>query len=679
MSLKKPSNHGKGWTKDEVDKLLVAISKHTPQKEIAQIHGRTVGSIASKLRHVAIKMYVDKRDMSDIIHITQLTKENIEKHISKYSQEQLDKMKPLGKFDKYTFTTDEKQVKLEKSISKSIELDKYQKNTIQLFKAGYNLFITGSAGSGKSFIIRRIVTEYRGLPDTTESGISITSTTGISSLNINGITIHSWAGITPHTDFSNVDAFVEAIKLNYKKYNNWKYTRVLVIDEISMLNVVMFNFLNNVAMKLRRNTLPFGGIQLILVGDFFQLPPVNESPDTDFVFKSQYWSDIIDYSIVLKKSHRQKEHDLITFLHKIRLGVHDSSVQRELQHYSDNPNYNSNYTHLYPNKLNVNAHNLSKVFALDGDVIEHSATMVGKGSNDYSFPKESVIEENLILKLNAFVIINKNIDVKMGLVNGRQGIFLGFSNKGAKIKTRDGVIHYIEKARWEFPHYYIDQYPLRLAWALTIHKSQGMGIEKLSVDVGSNIFDDGQVYVALSRATNSEFLHVKSYSMASIQVNKQVKRFYRKLQKDSREWYICEDDSGAPYYRNKSNGFTKRILPVGNIVVEPDPIKEAEQYIPPNKYEPVCKICNEQSVDELYSKYYKEEVCFKCIIKDEYYMEINRESARKRLRISRGNIRQVLSTCSFRPQSNYFGGRYMSPTKLYLLGHVAEHSSRKYG
>ena len=672
MSSTKPINHGKRWGVEEVDKLLVAIASRTSHRDIARTHGRTSGSIGGKLQQIALKMYARKCPMDDIIRTTQLTKKNIEECISKYTQEQLDKQFASGKLDKYKFIPDTTPLKPKLA---PIELDKYQKNAIQLFKAGYNLFITGSAGSGKSFIIRKLIEEYRQSSDSTKQGISITSTTGISSLNINGITIHSWAGITPHTNFSDVDDFVNAIKQNYKKYNNWKYTRVLVIDEISMLSLAMFDFLHKAAMKLRRNTLPFGGIQLVVVGDFFQLPPVSAGTSSDFVFRSAYWSDLIDYSIVLKKIHRQKENDLIAFLHKIRLGIRDSSVQESLQHYHGNPNYNSNYTHLYPNKLNVNAYNLSKVYGLEGDIIERAAIMTKKGGRACPFPQESVIEENLILKINAFVIINKNIDSKKGLVNGRQGTFLGFVKACAKVRTRDGNIHFIERARWEFPHFYIDQYPLRLAWALTIHKSQGMGIEKLSVDIGSNIFDDGQVYVALSRATNSEFLHVKSYSLSSIRANKQVRRFYRKLKKESCQWYARQDDDGSPYYRNKINGFARHSLPGGaTLIVETPSLIDSSPDGDTVQYStgPVCEVCREQPPDAEYQKYHNEKVCFNCSIQDEYYMELNRESVRKRLWISKRNIQQVLSECSFRLQSNYFGGRRLSPTKLYLLGHVTE-------
>jgi len=563
----------------------------------------------------------------------------------------------------------------------AITLDKYQKNAIELVKAGYNLFITGSAGSGKSFLIRRCIQECSSIYKA--HSIAVTSTTGISSLNINGITIHSLAGITPHTDFTDVDGFVDKIEGNYKKYNNWKYTKLLIIDEISMLSVVMFDFLHNVAMKIRRNSLPFGGIQIIVVGDFFQLPPVRDTPETDFCFKSVYWNDIIDYSIVLKKTHRQKEMELISFLYKIRVGIKDDSVQQSLERYHTNPNYNTNYTHLYPNKFNVKAHNLTKVFALEGDILKHSARMIKKNSYDYPFPGDSVIEETLILKNNAFVIINKNIDVERGLVNGRQGIFLGFTNENAIVQTSNGDTHYIGKERWEFPNYSIEQYPLRLAWALTIHKSQGMGIEKLSVDIGSRIFDDGQVYVALSRATNSKYLHIKNYSLSSIRVNKQVKRFYRQLKLSSLEWYQHTDHLNNVYYQNKINGFIKKNLPTNGIIVNSVPEEEEleelkeelkeEQIVTDSKV--MCSVCHKEPYEQSYKMYYNEEVCFNCSNDNDYYMELNKDALRKKLHISKKNIRYILSHCRSRMQSNRSKDskqRFMSSTKLYLVGHVRE-------
>ena len=143
-------------------------------------------------------------------------------------------------------------------------LDKYQKNAINLFLAGYNLFITGSGGCGKSFVVKQFIKHYKGKVE----DIAVTSTTGISSLNIGGKTIHSWSGITPLTDFTDVDEFVKLTRQNNVKTNNWLFTKVLVIDEVSMLSSQLFLFLDQVAKAIRGSRDPFGGIQVILTGDY---------------------------------------------------------------------------------------------------------------------------------------------------------------------------------------------------------------------------------------------------------------------------------------------------------------------------------------------------------------------------------------------------------------------------
>ena len=186
-------------------------------------------------------------------------------------------------------------------------LDKKQKHAISLCKAGYNLFITGNAGTGKSFIIRQIKKEFG-------ENCIITSTTGISALNIDGITIHNWSGICPDIDYNNSDLFVTKIQNNYKKLNNYLYTQILIIDEISMLDLEILEFIDKVARIIRNINLPFGGIQVVFVGDFYQLPPVNS--ETKFSFESKLWNNIIDYSIILKKSYRQTDLELVHFLNK---------------------------------------------------------------------------------------------------------------------------------------------------------------------------------------------------------------------------------------------------------------------------------------------------------------------------------------------------------------------------
>ena len=177
-----------------------------------------------------------------------------------------------------------------------ILLDKKQLLAYNSFKNGYNLFITGGAGSGKSFLIESFKNYIN---KETNKIITITSTTGISALNIDGITIHSWAGIEANTNFENIDNFVKKIINNYNKLNNYLFTDVLIIDEISMLDSETLDFINIALKIIRNNVEPFGGIQLIMLGDFAQLPPVNSN---NFAFKCKCWNEIIDYTILLKKS-----------------------------------------------------------------------------------------------------------------------------------------------------------------------------------------------------------------------------------------------------------------------------------------------------------------------------------------------------------------------------------------
>ncbi len=169
------------------------------------------------------------------------------------------------------------------------KLDRQQKNTLSLFSSEYNLFLTGSAGTGKSFLVKKMVEQFqRQYPDNPDAMV-VTSTTGLSSLNINGRTIHSWSGLTPSQDLDDLAGFITQTRKNHKRLNNWLYTKVLVIDEISMLDAKILDFLDHVAKRLRNNDEPFGGIQVVFSGDFYQLPPVgtNHAPETSaFCFET---------------------------------------------------------------------------------------------------------------------------------------------------------------------------------------------------------------------------------------------------------------------------------------------------------------------------------------------------------------------------------------------------------
>ena len=179
------------------------------------------------------------------------------------------------------------------------------------------------------------------------------------------------------------------------------------------------------------------------------------------------------------------------------------------------------YTHLYPNKINVKAKNLIELEKIKSKEIRIRSNLIPKKKNQkYYFPEKTNILEELVLKKDCFVMLNTNLNLSKKLVNGTQGIFKGFENNKAIIITNDGERHLIDKFSWDFKDFYIEQYPLCLAWAITIHKSQGMGIEFLSIDIGRNIFEDGQAYVALSRTKNLNGLHIKNFDLNSISVVK---------------------------------------------------------------------------------------------------------------------------------------------------------------
>ena len=541
-------------------------------------------------------------------------------------------------------------------------LDKKQKHAISLCKAGYNLFITGNAGTGKSFIIRQIKKEFG-------ENCIITSTTGISALNIDGITIHNWSGICPDIDYNNSDLFVTKIQNNYKKLNNYLYTQILIIDEISMLDLEILEFIDKVARIIRNINLPFGGIQVVFVGDFYQLPPVNS--ETKFSFESKLWNNIIDYSIILKKSYRQTDLELVHFLNKIRVGKKNKDVL-EIVSKCNSIVCGKQYTHLYSKKNIVNTKNLIEIIKLPGEEIVINSKIINKKKEDktkYEFPKNSKILEKLTLKNNSFLMITTNLDFKNKLVNGTQCKFVGFENDIAIIITNDGKKHFISKYRWDFKNYYIEQYPFTLAWAITIHKSQGMGIEYLSVDVGTNIFEDGQAYVALSRAKTLKGLHIKDFDISSIRCNSNVHKFYKKMRKMSKQWYKIENS----LYKNKLDGNKKKNLPTGDMIIKYQKINNEISMILNNNclitdtHE--CSLCDNKFCRNDYVVWFNEFICTHCIIDNMEYKQLGKKEFIINYygKYTKSRIEKVLKILKFKP--NVSNNRFKTKTKIYLVKH----------
>ena len=595
----------------------------------------------------------------------------------------------------------------------SYTLNKKQEHALYLFQNKYNIFVTGSAGTGKSYLIQQIILDYLKKGGEKED-IVVTSTTGISSLNIGGRTIHSWSGLQPSTDLTDINAFVLYIRKNNSLLNNWLYTKVLIIDEISMLSNSILDFLENVARKIRGIDTKFGGIQLVITGDFYQLPPVTEELES-FAFQSKCWKDLIDYTIILKTIHRQNENNLIQFLNYIREGEVNSFVRQELEKYRHNNNYNQDYTHLYANKVDVARHNLKKLNQLDGDTQTFKATIIKRNKKiegDISFPKDNCIVETLQLKPNSFIILNKTIDFKKGLVNGQQGKYLGNSNDQLLIETKNGR-HYIPKSIWEFKHYDIQQYPVCLAWAITIHKSQGMGISQLSVNIGQKIFNDGQVYVALSRACDAKHLHISEYSELSIKCHPIVKKFYDKLNKNSSKWYLISNENEI-YYKNKLNGLIKHKKPKNSIIIkdknnngdnidnrdnsdnsdnsdnidngmdkDKDNDKDNDKDKDKDKDKKkgwwgvkgrgleLCVLCNKNNYRQDYFEFLDEKICDVCITSNRDYRLLTKTEIFLEFgdTLSKTKLTELLKGLFYKPQLNTMNPRF-SASRLYLVKHV---------
>lgn len=371
--------------------------------------------------------------------------------------------------------------------------------------------------------------------------VYVTAPTGIAALNIGGITIHKYAGLGCSSNY----------KLNdlKKKANvyKWRATKVLIIDEISMLDGKLFDILNLLAKYCRKNdNKPFGGIQLILSGDFFQLPPVGLDKAAIYCFEANCWNETIQKSFVLSKVFRQKEMGLTNILAEIREGVLSQKAIKLLSKCGSNANCNDiKPTRLFALNKYVEQTNLNFLNQINSKLYTFNAVDNGDDYLIKYLKSECNAQDILQLKIGCQVVLLRNLDVSEGLCNGSRGVIIRFEkgtgegltypfypivrfkskNKGTKeIVVKEELWTVEDKGRVAIRA----QLPLKLAWALSIHKSQGMTIDSLEVDL-NGVFEYGQCYVALSRARSLDGLIVKGLNPNKVKCNDKVKEFYNKL------------------------------------------------------------------------------------------------------------------------------------------------------
>ena len=439
-----------------------------------------------------------------------------------------------------------------------------QQLAFEQFANGQNVFVTGPGGTGKTKLIHHLVNRA----NQTGRRVQVCALTGCASLLLgcSAKTIHSWSGIKLAK--GSVDEIVGQVMRNRRAKQNWKTVKVLIVDEVSMMSRKIFDALETVAKIVRGNTLPFGGIQVIFCGDFYQLPPIpsaNDPASGEFCFESVKWKTVFPLvnHVELRTIFRQTDPIYIEILSQVRTGnispenieILKNYVKREY----DAEKHNGTFlTKLFPIRSRVDFINklmFDKIeepaqqyeivrlrdcttYIETGKPIEpefrHTLTRSEQDAELEQLITNTPCIPGLELKRGATVMCTVNLDMDHGICNGAQGTvidFVGHDNRPV-VRFSNGITMTIGPHSWQstdFPTIAISQFPLQLAWALTIHKIQGATLGMAQIDAGSNIFEYGQTYVALSRIQSLDGLYLAGFNPNKIKANPKVTAFYESI------------------------------------------------------------------------------------------------------------------------------------------------------
>ncbi|KAJ3499823.1 hypothetical protein NLG97_g5 [Lecanicillium saksenae] len=465
--------------------------------------------------------------------------------------------------------------------SDTIALSSEQRHVLDLVvDQGQSVFFTGPAGTGKSVLMRAIISELKAKHARESERVAVTASTGLAACNIGGITLHSFSGIGLGKEDASV--LVKKVRRNPKAKNRWLKTKVLIIDEISMVDGDLFDKLSQIGRTIRNNGRPWGGIQLVITGDFFQLPPVPDDSKSQakFAFDAATWNTSIDHTIGLNQVFRQRDPEFARMLNEMRLGKITEDTVRAFKALERPLKFDDgvDLAQLFPLRAQVEGSNEKRLRDLPGEIHRFEAADTGDPAIKEKLLANMMAPKSIDLKVNAQVMLIKNLDAS--LVNGSLGRVIGFSdertfemgggipddptmdeayNKARKklssfsrdpdlvsnSKKKYPVVQFIsasgvprvilcqpEEWKVELPNGDVQakrtQLPLILAWALSIHKAQGQTLERVTVNLGK-VFEKGQAYVALSRATCQDGLQVIGFDKHKVMAHPKVVEFYNKL------------------------------------------------------------------------------------------------------------------------------------------------------
>jgi len=474
----------------------------------------------------------------------------------------------------------------EHDFSRDLEsLNETQRSVYDLVMKGKSVFFTGSAGTGKSYLLRVIAKSLRKkFPE----GLFVTASTGVAAIQVGGQTVHSFAGI----GLGNLP-LEELQGKAFGRKKAWRDCRALIIDEISMISGKLFDDLEEIArvvregMSMNWEKKPFGGIQLIVCGDFFQLPPVKRSEK--FAFQANSWKQCIPHTVELTHIYRQKEVEFVDCLNQLRHGVCSIRSAQYLSQASRPLCVDDGVlpTRLYCTNVSVDEENRRELALIQSPELH----LVSTDRDQYSIrrddrarlwpliqrcQKTSTVPDDLVLKVGAQVMLLRNMKSER-LVNGSRGVVIEFESYTReqlfamttedvkdlsalkqwigkqqlddnvhntpvsgevdkepiflpRVRFANGVVKVIFPVTMEAlidkeTEWYRIQIPLRLSWAITIHKSQGLTLDRCTLDL-SKVFEAGQAYVALSRASNLDGLELRGFSSKCVFADQQVLQFY---------------------------------------------------------------------------------------------------------------------------------------------------------